>query len=135
MSEEKWDWADLKKRQQEKMGIKSEEFDIEEAEIDFSGTEIISINGRGDLETVQERYPNIEIIHGKASADDKPIKLNLLEMEHDKMEVIDAATETVLGKRIDKLEKPVVFPFPGVMFVVGAMSASAVWLYFGKFFI
>lgn len=128
MSEQKWDWDELRKRKQAESAV------IEEV-VNFEGTEIISINGRNNLDTIQERYPNIEIIHGKASADDKPIKLNLLEMEYDKMEIIDAATETILGKRIDKLEKPVAFPFSGVMFVVGAMSASAVWLYFGKFFV
>jgi len=106
----------------------------ETEEIDFSGTEIISINGRDKINELQKKYPKIEVIVGKATADDKPVKLDLLEMENTKNEIIDAATETVLGKRIDTLEKPVQFPFPAVMFVVGAMSASTVWLYFGKFF-
>ena len=101
---------------------------------DFTGTEIISINGLDKIDELQKKYPKIEVIVGKATADDKPVKLDLLEMENSKKEIIDAATETVLGKRIDKLEKPSPFPFPAVMFLVGAMSASTIWLYLGKFF-
>jgi hypothetical protein len=100
--------------------------------IDFAGTEIISINGRNDVMNIQDKYPNIEIIVGKANGD-RPIKLNFPEMENDRREQIDAATETILGKRIDKLEKPVKFPFPGVMFILGMMTASAFWLYLTRF--
>ena len=96
--------------------------------------EIISINGGRSLEEIQKEYPNLEIIIGKATPEDKPIRLNLLEMEHDRAQIFDAATETVLGKRVDILEKPVKFPFAFVTFVVGAMVASSFWLYFGKFF-
>ncbi len=92
--------------------------------IDFEGTEIISVNGRDKLEELQGRYPNIEIVIGKATSDDKPVKMDLLEMEHDRNRVIDAATETVLGKRIDKLDKPVRFPLPAVTFVLGAMASA-----------
>jgi len=86
---------------------------------------IISVNDRKRLGVIQKDYPNLEIIIGEVTDDDKPISLDLAEMERSKIQILDAATETILGKRIDRLEKASNFPFPVVMFIVGLMTGVA----------
>jgi len=90
--------------------------------------EIISINGAGNLDDMQKRYPNMKIVIGKATPEDKPVPLNLVDMEEDRRLIVDAATETVLGKRIDVLEKPIKFPLASFTFVLGAMTAATICL-------
>lgn len=92
------------------------------------GTEIISINGARDLKELQTKYPKMEIIVGKVTPDDKPVPLNLVDMEADRQRIFDAATESVLGQRVEKLEKPVKFPLSAFTFVLGAMASAAVCL-------
>ena len=83
---------------------------------------IISVNDRKRLGGIQKEYPNMEIIIGEVTDTDKPVSLDLAEMESSKIQILDAATETILGKRVDRLEKPITFPLPAVMFVVGLMT-------------
>ena len=91
-------------------------------------SEVISINGARDLKSLQKKYPNLEIIIGKATPDDKPVPLNLVEMENDRTVILDAATTSVFGNRVEKLEKPVKFPLSAFTFVVGAMVSAAICL-------
>lgn len=108
---------------------KSFVLESEEQVHDLTGSEVLSVNGRADIEKLQKRYPKIEVIVGKLESDDKPVKLDLVDMEHDRNRIIDAATETILGKRVDKIDKPIKFPFPLVTFVLGAMIAASVCMY------
>jgi hypothetical protein len=98
-----------------------EKKDLKVLEID-DADDIISVNDRKRLGEVKKKYPNMEIIVGKVTPEDKPVPLNLLQMEHDRQVIFDAATESVLGKRIDTLDKGSHFPIGGVMFIVGFLT-------------
>ena len=95
----------------------------------LNNPEIISINGSRNIDDIQRKYPHLEVIIGKATSNDKPVPLNLVDMEEDRQRIFDAATETVLGKRVDILEKPVKFPLPAFTFMLGAMTAAAICLF------
>jgi len=83
------------------------------------GPQLVSINSRDKLDEVKDKFPNLEIVIGKAEPDDKPVSLDLAEMESTRQHCFDAATESILGKRIDKFYKPRRFPLPAVTWVVG----------------
>ncbi len=91
--------------------------------------DIVSINNRKRLNEIQTEYPNREIIIGARSEDDKPVSLDLAEMEHSKNEIVDAATNTVLGMRNNRLEKPTRFPLPLVTGIVGFLLGVAATFY------
>ena len=91
----------------------------------IDGDEIISVNDRARLKGIQKQYPNLEIIIGEVSETDQPVSVDLAEMEASKIEILDAATDSILGKRVDRLEKPLQFPVPVkfmIAFVAGAAS-------------
>jgi len=112
-----------------------EKFVLENEDLStFDSGEIVSVNGRDNMDEIKARYPKLEIIIGKATPEDKPVRLNLLQMEYERAQIFDAATDSILGKRIDRLEKDQPFPFSAVTFILGAMLSASVWLYFGKVF-
>ena len=80
---------------------------------------IISINNRKRLNKIKEKFPNIEIIMGELKDGDAPVKLDLGTMDKDRNDVINAATKSVLGDRIDNLNKPPKFPLPMVTGLIG----------------
>lgn len=84
----------------------------------IEGDEVISVNDRKRLLEMKKEYPNLEIILGKVEETDKPISLDLAEMESSRTKILDAATESIMGKRIDKLETPPKFP---TNFVIAAV--------------
>lgn len=93
--------------------------------------DVISINQRKKLGETQKQYPNLEIIIGGKDVNPEksvPVSIDMAEMENTKNSIFDAATETIMGKRIDKLEKPRRFPFPFVTFILGMMVSAFIWL-------
>lgn len=84
--------------------------------------DVISINNRKKLGEVKKDYPNLPVIIGAPTENDVPVTLDLAEMEYSKTQIIDAATETITGKRIDRLEKPSQIP---VHFIISAVSFIA----------
>ncbi len=91
----------------------------------IDGDEIISVNDRARLKDIKKNYPNLEVIIGKVEDDDKPISIDLAEMEASKIKIIDAATESTLGKRVDRLHREPHFPLSGVMFLIGFLGGVA----------
>jgi len=89
------------------------------------GDEIISVNNRARLKDIKKQYPNLEIIIGKVEETDMPVALDLAEMEASKIQIFDAATETILGKRIDILEKPGQFPTNFIVSILSFMAGVA----------
>jgi hypothetical protein len=86
---------------------------------------VISINDRKKLGELEKKFPNMEIIIGKANNDDKPISLDLAEMEFSRQKTFDAATESIMGKRIDKMQKAPRFPLPMVTGLIGFLLGVA----------
>ena len=100
----------------------------------ITNDDVVSINDRKKLDKLKESFPNVEIIIGKVTENDKPVPLGLIDMEHDRQKIFDAATESVLGQRVDRLEKRVKFPMAFVTFVFGLMSGVALtYLAFNMF--
>jgi hypothetical protein len=87
-----------------------------------SDKDVISVNARKRLGEIEKKFPNMEIIIGKAEKGDKPVSVDLAGMDYDRQHIIDAATETVLGKRIDILDKPVRFPWQIVTAIIFFMA-------------
>ncbi len=96
------------------------------------GVQVISINGRKTLDKIQEEFPKLEIIIGKANDDDKSVSLDLAEMEYTRANIFDAATKTILGERVDKLEKPVKLP-KVIYIIIGFLFGAAATFYFYNF--
>jgi hypothetical protein len=91
----------------------------------IDGDEIISVNDRARLKDIKKEYPNLEVIIGEVTEDDRPVSVDLAEMEASKIQIFDAATDSILGKRIDRLEKPIKFPVAVkymIAFLMGAAS-------------
>ncbi len=82
------------------------------------GNQLISINERKKLDLIKKEYPNIEIIIGETLDTDKPPKMDLAQMDGDRNSLINTATESVMGQRIDRLQRPTRFPFTGVMMMI-----------------
>lgn len=87
--------------------------------------EVVSINDRKKLNELQVKFPKLEIIIGKAEDDDKPISLDLAEMEHTRLKIFDAATESILGYRIDRLMKPRKEPIMAYVAIIGFLAGVA----------
>ena len=93
--------------------------ELERKDVDPLDAQLVSVNNRDGLDGIQKKFPNLEIVIGKAEPDDKPVTLDLAEMESSRQQCFDAATESILGKRVDKFYKPKRFPLPAVTWVVG----------------
>jgi hypothetical protein len=91
--------------------------------------EIVSINDRKKLNEIQEKFPKLEIIIGKATEDDKPISLDLAEMEHSRQRIFDAATVSIMGERIDRLMKPRKEPIMAYVAIIGFLAGVAACFY------
>lgn len=95
------------------------------------GIQLVSINERKKLNEIQVKYPKLEIIIGKANDDDKPVKLDLAQMDADRIKIFNSATEMVLGKRIDLLTKPMRTPIMAyvsiISFLVGVAACFFVY--------
>ena len=87
-------------------------------EVVSDNTDVISVNARKRLNEIQKRFPNMEVIIGKREDHDKSVPVDMAGMEYDRTKIFDAATETVLGKRIDILEKPMRFPWQIVTAII-----------------
>lgn len=89
------------------------------------GVQILSVNGRSKLDKIKKSFPNMPIVIGKAEKGDKYVPMNLAEMDHKRNNIIDAATTSVMGERVDKLDKPVKLPTNLIMLVFGIMIGVA----------
>jgi hypothetical protein len=99
---------------------------------------IYSINKRAELQSseaqLKKKFPKLQIVIGKLTPDDRPIPLSLLDMEKDRQNIFDAATETVLGKRVDLLEKPVKHPIQLYTYIIGLLSGVGLcYLFYNVF--
>lgn len=93
------------------------------------GPQLISINERNNLDSMKTKYPNLEIIYGKAEKDDKPVSLDLAEMENSMQRTFDAATISIFGERIDRFERPRKFPYSMVIWLVGFLTGVGATLF------
>lgn len=91
--------------------------------------QVISVNGRKDLDKIKKSFPNMPIIIGKTNEGDKHVPMNLADMDHQRNEIVDAATKSVMGERIDRLHKPSKFPTNLMMLVVGILIGVASTFY------
>jgi hypothetical protein len=93
---------------------------------EYEQNKVISVNGRNKLDKIRKAFPNMPIIIGKANENDRHVPMNLAEMDHQRNKIIDAATTSVMGERIDTLEKPRKFPWPVIVasmfFMIGVGS-------------
>ena len=114
----------------EKMEIFDKTMEEKIKQVNIHGDDsIISINNRKRLNVIREQYPNIEIIIGAALPEDKPVSIDLAEMEHTRQKIFDAATESVLGKRIDRLDKKTKFPMSMMAGLIGFLLGVAACFY------
>ena len=90
-----------------------------------SDTDIISVNCRKRLNDIQAKFPNLEIIIGAKTDDDKPVPIDMADMDHSRTAIFDAATETVLGKRVDKIQRSPKFPLSMVTGLAGFLLGVA----------
>ena len=91
-------------------------------EIVADNEDVISINDRKRLDEIKKQYPKIQIIVGGKDVMSKksiPVTIDLAEMEACRLKIIDAATESIYGTRMDRLDTSGGFPLPAVMFLVG----------------
>ncbi len=74
------------------------------------GEQIVSINNRTGLDKIKERFPNLGIIIGRAVEGDKPVSIDMSQMDTDRAKIFDAATKSIMGERVDRLDKPAKMP-------------------------
>ena len=86
------------------------------------GEQIVSINDRKRLDRIKEQYPKLEIIIGEVAAGDAPVHLNMGEMDKTRSEIFDAATESVFGNRVDKIEKDRTLPATGILMLISFLA-------------
>ena len=96
--------------------------DIKPVVVPLAGDQVISIDGRKRLGIIQQKYPKLEIIIGNVTDDDEPVSLDLAEMENSRSKIFDAATESILGNRVDRIEKHKGFPVTGILMIVSFLA-------------
>jgi hypothetical protein len=84
--------------------------------------QIVSINERSRLKDIQKEYPKLPVIIGAAEKTDKPAPMDLADMDHQRVKQVDSATESVLGKRVDKLERPQRHPTELYCLIIGFLA-------------
>jgi hypothetical protein len=95
---------------------------------------IVSINQREKLKDLKKKYPNLQIILGELTKDDKPVPVDLGRMDLDRKKILDAATENILGKRIDKMERPMTHPTGLYLLIIGFLAGvTACYIFYNAF--
>lgn len=88
----------------------------------LSGEQVVSINDRKRLDKIKQTYPKLEIIVGEVTEGDEAVKLNLNEMDDARNKIFDAATISVFGNRVDKLEKDRKLPATGILMLISFLA-------------
>ena len=99
---------------------------------------IYSINQRQKLKDdesiLKKQFPKLQVVIGELTPDDKPVRLDAGQMEKDRNALIDAATASTMGERIDRLEKPAMHPVGLYIYIIGFLSGvGACYLFYNVF--
>lgn len=86
------------------------------------GDQVVSINDRKRLSKIQEQYPKLEIIIGKVVDGDEPVHLDMGDMDKQRTEIFDAATQSIFGERVDKLDRERRLPTTAILMLASFLA-------------